>query len=448
MRRLGRFGLVGLVGLGALAGAGCSSGSDAELIGTAEARITTVPAGVGCVAVVASGSQTVTRYFSVTPGQASVLPLTKLPVGTVTFSGSAFNAACTPTPDPASASWTAAPVMATVSPSSTGSVTLSFVQTGTENVSANFDDGGATVTVLDGGIGMGMTGTPTWHTVNLPASMVGANVPTAMGGSGPNDIWFVTNGQLDHWDGTAINAQLQVDPTVETLTNVWGSAAGEAWVTSATANPMAMTGGALRHSVSLGPWSKTYQGAAGVSFYGVWAQSGDIWAVGGAVIHSTDSGMSFSTISGATNPVAVWATAGASAWIGGSSLYLWNGMALIGAGGNAINAVSGTSPMDIWTIGVAGGSIQIGHENGASWSTSYTVPTMGPNPSIHATSTTDAWAVTGSDTSLLHWNGMTWSNFASLPAVTGATFKAVWATSPSDVWLATSQAGVVYHYAP
>src|SRR4051794_30309492 len=72
----------------------CGTGSDPNLIGEAEARITQVPAAVACVQISVQGSSLVTQRFDVVAGQSSVLPLNSLPVGTVQVSGAAFNQAC------------------------------------------------------------------------------------------------------------------------------------------------------------------------------------------------------------------------------------------------------------------------------------------------------------------------------------------------------------------
>jgi hypothetical protein len=121
----------------------CSSGegNSPELVGTARAAITNVPSGVGCIQITAAGFMTVTRSFDVTPGQSSVLSLSKLPTGTVTFSGAAFNSTCAMAGDASTASWLAPPVTTTITPGVTGSVTLNFDTNGSETVCANFNDG-------------------------------------------------------------------------------------------------------------------------------------------------------------------------------------------------------------------------------------------------------------------------------------------------------------------
>jgi hypothetical protein len=163
---MSKFGWLTFV-ISAMAAVGCSAKSDSvdsELVGTAEARITSVPTGVGCIRVLAAGPLSVTRDFSVTPGQSATLSLTKLPTGSVTFSGSAFNTACSPVLDPSTASWTASGVAATVTAGVTGTVNLVFQPTGNESVNATFADGS------DGGAVGPTTWDPAWSVAGVTYS--------------------------------------------------------------------------------------------------------------------------------------------------------------------------------------------------------------------------------------------------------------------------------------
>jgi hypothetical protein len=117
---------------------------------------------VGCVQIMAAGAPlTVTRNFDVTPGQSSMLSLSKLPTGKVTFSGSAFDAHCAVIAGTGGPSWVADATTTIVTAGVTGNVTLNFHPNGNENVCVNFDDGtdagctlgegGADGTAPDGG---------------------------------------------------------------------------------------------------------------------------------------------------------------------------------------------------------------------------------------------------------------------------------------------------------
>jgi hypothetical protein len=101
-----------------------------------------------------------------------------------------------------------------------------------------------------------------------------------------------------------------------------------------------------------------------------------------------------------------------------------------------INAISGSSPSDIWVVGETSTSgyrnrqvtSVIMHYNGASWSLS-TVPDNTGLISVDAVSPSDAWAV-AADGSVLSWNGSAWTVQTQQ---SGA--KVVQALSPTDVWV-------------
>jgi alpha-tubulin suppressor-like RCC1 family protein len=78
------------------AGAGGSPGASVEPTGSVSLAILSVPAGVQCIQVTASGSTTVTQTFPVTPdaGTATALALGALPVGSVAITAQAYNVAC------------------------------------------------------------------------------------------------------------------------------------------------------------------------------------------------------------------------------------------------------------------------------------------------------------------------------------------------------------------
>jgi hypothetical protein len=146
--------------------AACSAQSgdpQSEAIGSVEARIATVPNGVGCVRILAGGAFSVSHDFTVTPAQSIVLPMNKLPSGNVTFSGMAFNSACSPTPGTATATWVASGVAAVVTPGVLGTVNLVFQPSTSENVNATFDDG------TDGGV-VATTWDPTWSLAGVAYS--------------------------------------------------------------------------------------------------------------------------------------------------------------------------------------------------------------------------------------------------------------------------------------
>src|SRR6202021_1572973 len=136
--------------------AACSSsaeGGDGD-VAQASAAITQVPPQVACVEIVVVGSRPVDSKFSVASGQSSVVNLTTLPVGSVTFTAYAYASACSSVTTGASATWLSAPVAATLSAGTVTNVTLALVLNGTAAVGVNFENDGGAPLVDAGAIGV------------------------------------------------------------------------------------------------------------------------------------------------------------------------------------------------------------------------------------------------------------------------------------------------------
>jgi alpha-tubulin suppressor-like RCC1 family protein len=121
---------------------GCApnAGGPNDLIGEASLAVTTVPASVQCVQIVAAGSSTVTRNLTVTGGGSSVaLSVGQLPLGPVTFTGSAFTQACASIAGQTPA-WVADALQVTLRPGVAASVNLNFRKYNATTVNANFLD--------------------------------------------------------------------------------------------------------------------------------------------------------------------------------------------------------------------------------------------------------------------------------------------------------------------
>src|SRR6266568_2808374 len=136
----------------------------------------------------------------------------------------------------------------------------------------------------------------------------------------------------------------------------------------------------------------------------------------------------------------------------------WNGFSWAqvdspdpGSGNNFFNSVRAASASSVWAVGSASDGTSsktlIEHWNGTVWNT---VPSPSPGNAfnelygVRVVSANDAWAVgdyadggTCRKTLVLHWNGATWQQVASLdPGGTGNDndLFAVAATSHSDAW--------------
>jgi hypothetical protein len=276
-----------------LAACSAQSGGDpsSEAIGTAEARIVAVPNGVACIRLVAAGSFTATHDFTVTAGQSSVLPMTKLPTGAVTFSGMAFNAACSPSRDPTTASWVATGVAAVVTPGTTGSVSIRFVPAGSENVNATFDDG------TDGGVAVASTTwdpawspTATYANGNLAVSSKVAtvfNVRTLVGHNTGKWYWEITAtggdgttnaGGLGIVDGAFLESSSFVGSTASSLGFGYGSCCGTNYYSNWSGVTVSSSGPPVASSTKAG---NVYMFALDMTAGKVWFGMNGAWFNGG-----------------------------------------------------------------------------------------------------------------------------------------------------------------------
>jgi hypothetical protein len=108
--------------------------------------------------------------------------------------------------------------------------------------------------------------------------------------------------------------------------------------------------------------------------------------------------------------------------------------------GGLFNAVTATTPNNVWAAGFTGPNTLIEHFNGTTWSV---VPTPAINHSllfgISADSSTDAWAVGSAGRSdsvveVLHWNGTAWSTVTAPSPGFGSNLRSVVALAPNNVW--------------
>jgi hypothetical protein len=106
-------------------------------------------------------------------------------------------------------------------------------------------------------------------------------------------------------------------------------------------------------------------------------------------------------------------------------------------GEGELRSVWGSAAADVWAVGEQGIML---HWDGATW-TKVGVGTSRDLLGVFGTGSTDVWAV-GRHT-VLHYDGTTWS--AVQTGFDGASFNAVWAGSPDDVW-AVGEGGIVLHF--
>jgi hypothetical protein len=221
--------------------------------------------------------------------------------------------------------------------------------------------------------------------------------------------------------------------------------------------------------------AKVPPGSAGV-FYHVSAvpHSSDLWTTGllgssnsnrakGFVARRHDGRWQLETLGagvgeGSATVLVVAAASSKLVWAAGSSttgpwLGRWHGTAFTPvtlpgpAPTGTFSALAASSPRNAWAAGTleANSGPVAEHWNGNKW-LAVPLPTSGDVVSMAATSTNNAWAISGQD--LLHWNGKTWAINKTLPG--SVLLAAIAASSPKDAYAVgqnqTSGASYIMHF--
>ncbi|HMF41480.1 MAG TPA: hypothetical protein VKQ32_12330 [Polyangia bacterium] len=139
MKRLSRH----IIGAALLAISGCSGNETDnanDMVGTATFELAAAPADANCLQIVISGSRSSTRLLDLMPGQATTFTLNGLPLGNVTFTESAFSAACAMVTSNSIATWQSDPTPATLQAGVAANVTVVLRRNGTAHVTSDFQD--------------------------------------------------------------------------------------------------------------------------------------------------------------------------------------------------------------------------------------------------------------------------------------------------------------------
>ena len=122
-----------------------------------------------------------------------------------------------------------------------------------------------------------------------------------------------------------------------------------------------------------------------------------------------------------------------------SDLLVWTAVQSPAAG--LVTGISGTSASDVWAVGVDG----IMHFDGATWSKVETGVAAQDHPTaVWARTPSDVWMVVNGPPTILHYDGTTWTATAS-PSPTSNYLTGIWGSSASDIW-AVGLAGGIIHY--
>jgi hypothetical protein len=162
-RGLGSLGISFLLSLGLVACSGDPAADSNESVESGALMLSTpnVPSDVKCIELTVVGpGATVTRAFDVTPSQAANMTATGLPIGTVTLTEGAYNAACSQVTSQTPLTWvSAAPVVVQLVAGQSTAVSIDLRRAGTVVITTSFTDN------VDGG-----TPTNAPPTIATPAS--------------------------------------------------------------------------------------------------------------------------------------------------------------------------------------------------------------------------------------------------------------------------------------
>jgi hypothetical protein len=166
---------------------------------------------------------------------------------------------------------------------------------------------------------------------------------------------------------------------------------------------------------------------------GVWAaSSSDAWAggVAGTILHFDGATWTQVAVPTTADIDGIWGSGPSDVWFCGSGTVLhWNGTAFSTAGfAGVLLSISGTGPGDVWATGE---NSNLRHWNGTSWTTSNPISGTATFFAVLAVSPTDVWVtdfMPGKETG--HWNGVKWT-----PLRTGSgIFNGLSALAPADIW--------------
>jgi hypothetical protein len=258
---------------------------------------------------------------------------------------------------------------------------------------------------------------------------------SGVSGQAVASVWAVGDGGAVLHDTAGTWSAVTTGQTSNALYGVWVAGAGNVYAVGASGTVLHLSGGT---------WTKMSVPSGTGMLDAVWGNDAThIWAVGanGAVIFGNGSTWVKQTSATTQNLAGVWGDAATDVYAVGASGTIvhftgssWSAMSS-GESGSNLAAIGGTASTDIWAVG-DNGTTQ--HYNGSVWST------VGPNSGIPLTSVTSGsssaiWAV-GAQGSLLSSSGSAWH----VSMQSGLTFYSVWASSATDVYVASL--GTVLHY--
>lgn len=322
---------------------------------------------------------------------------------------------------------------------------------------------------LDAGDAGPVTCTAEWCSV--PLDGIGDVSLNAIWGSGPSDVWVAgTRGFAAHFDGAKWD--IRRPKTLLAIFSLWGSGPSDVWAGN-SGRSMFHWQGTSWQETSIAPDEDrvvlTMSGSGPDNVLALLEPSTDRFTSCGeefgfkfgycpAVYRLSDvAGKPTWRLATTESFVCknLFVDSSTCASLGG----LWVGASgepwLVGQGGKALRpsgaaavrpafpasieethsigmleAVSGSSPTDVWAVGAAGA---IRHFTGGSDWAPVPSPTSEHLRAIWVASPSEAWSV-GANGTVLRWDGKSWRVSATPPAATNRTLYGVWGSAGGDVW--------------
>jgi hypothetical protein len=223
-------------------------------------------------------------------------------------------------------------------------------------------------------------------------------------------------------------------PQGASLYHVWGTC-GDAWAAGKGGTLMQFDGTT---------WTARDSSTANDLFRISGTSPSDVWFVGdfGTILHWDGSAITpFSLPASVETMVAVHASTPTDAWASSEAhaFMHWDGTAWTHVPAmetNATLALWGDAANDVWAVGVAGTASRW---DGTAW-TAHKTPTTGDLFDVWGSAASDVYAVsfafstTGDSSSILHWDGSTWTPIDGVLAM-NETASQVWGGGANDVWV-------------
>ncbi len=323
-------------------------------------------------------------------------------------------------------------------------------------------DGGATEDLLPA---CGASGQPCCATNQCGTGLACYNATCASA-----DVWTIGFGNnvvlSNHWNGAAWSSQSAITPSgllTPSITRLWGSTSSDIWAVG-SGEPQGppsnqppvpavyrWQGNAWTYcAVSSGcavPSSTGLTNIFGLAANDIWVTANDgAYHWDGSVWSAKSTGMT----TGASRAQAIWCATTNDCWAVGNDqnidilLQHWNGttwsLGNYQAAGGQLEAVWGFASNDVWAVGSNSAGPVLIHYDGTMWGSSYFVANSAPMAGVWGAASNDVWAV-GNNGNIAHWNGSGWTGSALGVAI---NCDSVYGFSSKDVWI--SAANTMLHW--